>query len=227
MNNLFQVIYQEACHLYKKKKYEQAEVVLIKLFQNNPKEVCIHYMLAVVMIRLKRDRKRIFGHLKNILHLQGSSSFVNRSRLLLGYLSIEENEFNLAKDYLNPLKDHVSKKKNPYSFLAYIAYKENEYKQAKTYYEKSLQIDTDNPNTLNALGYLYLEMGQENKAEEYLLKALKKNESHYAYLDSVGWFYFLKKQFSKAIHYLTKSFETKPLEITKKHLEIAKKASFK
>lgn len=137
------------------------------------------------------------------------------SLLNLGLLSLEENNYPAAIDYLKKADRLES---NDASILLASMYKYGkgvpiDLKKAESIYKKLL--DKDFAPAQNGLAYLYATENKDLKEAEILVnKAIAKEPENPYYNGTLGWVYYKQKKYDKAVTQLEKAINLFPKENT-------------
>ena len=168
------------------------EKKISQTFNKNYKSTNLHneFYLKVA----QRDNKGALESIKKITSMKASHLIKNE---LLGYASIEQNDYNSAiKYYKNAIR--IRRTANNLFNLANAFWLSGNTSSAKTQLDQALTLFPTSHQTLTTYGIIHLVEGEIKKASKLFEKSIIQKPNDIANLSNLGLCYLLEKKYNEA-----------------------------
>ncbi len=189
--------------LYQLKKYEEAEVRLLKLIKDNPEFAAPYLLLARYYLSDLKDPKKCEIVLKEgIINTKDIGIWL----FLANFYALEKRDIEAERCY----RDMIKTKPNSFNlrkmFIDYLV-RLNKYKKAKNEIKKLLVLFPNNSKVFIYVGDYYANQKEFHQAVKYYLKAQKDKKMHLKASVKLASLYFYtnkKKEAQKEIDKILK-----------------------
>ena len=198
-------LYTNGIKFMKKRDWDNAHRVFIKLVNKFPSKFLYNYYLCLCYLNMGRleEASRILGKFDDI--------FSPQVYILRGYHGAKSGNFAKAVEYFSKVLELDADNITALLGLAYTYSEIKDFEKTEECYLRVLDIENMNVPALHGLGYALAEQDKDlDEALKYCRLSLLQDPKNSAALDSLGWVYYKMGFYNLAMKEIKKAIRLSP-----------------